>query len=378
MPFEIPTPEQILAEQEAFMEASVARVLEAKGRSVSSEAIARAVRSPTGMLSALCRAYSLGLWSAHQHHRWNGDQLIADTAEFQTLKLHAAAYDIFQRPASRAIGRVIFTGDPAVAIPQGLELRSAAGQFYETVEPGEIEAGGSVAVEIRAVAAGVEGNLTGGSILTLVSPLTGLSPQSATVDTDGLAGGAAEEGRNAFLDRYIARKREVPQGGAAHDYPRWVFDRFPAAHVRTVPLQGAHRDIAVGVVVAMGTKAAPRAPTPTEIEAISRDIGRINGPDGVRPVTADVFVLPAVITRLPMRIGISPDTPGVRAAIASAFSAFMAREARIGERLPISRLSEALSAAPGEHRHTLIEPGRDVLPPQNTLLTAGAITWVSA
>lgn len=377
MPFDIPTPEEILAEQEAFMEAAVARVLEAKGRSVSSEAIARAVRSPTGMLSALCRAYSLGLWSAHQHHRWNGDQLIADTAEFQTLKLHAAAYDIFQRPASRAIGRVTFTGEPALAIPQGLELRSATGQFYETVEAGEIPSGGSAAIEIRAAAAGVEGNLPGGSVLTLVSPLAGLSPQSATVDADGLAGGAAEEGRNAFLDRYIARKREVPQGGAAHDYPRWVFDRFPAAHVKTVPLQGAHRDIAVGVVVAMGTKAAPRAPTPTEIEAISRHIGRINGPEGVRPVTADVFVLPAAIRPLSMTIEISPDTPGVRTAIAAAFAAFMAREALIGERLPVSRLSEAISAAPGEHRHSLMEPGRDVLPNQTTLLTAGPITWVA-
>ena len=377
MPFQIPTPEEILAEQQSFMEASVSRVLEAKGRTVSSEALARAVRSPHGMLGSICRAATFGLFSAHQHLRFIGDQVVADTSEFATLKLHAAAYDIFQRAATRAIGRVTLTGEPDIAIPQGLELRSAAGIFYETVEASVIGAAGSAIVEIRAVLPGREGNAPAGTVLALISPLTGLSPQTAIVDEDGLSGGAPIESRNDFLDRYIARKRKVPQGGASHDYPRWVFDEFAASHVETVALQGEYRDIAVGVVVAMGTKAAPRAPTPTEIEAISRHIGRINGPQGVRPVTADVFVLPAMITPLSMTIEISPDTPGVRSAVTSAFAAFMERESRIGERLPVSRLSEAISAAPGEQRHFLMEPARDVLPDKTTLLTPGPITWVA-
>jgi uncharacterized phage protein gp47/JayE len=377
MPYVTKSPEQILAEVEADMEVSVARVMEARGREVTSEAIARAVRSPNGMLGALCRVYALGIFSTHQHHAWNGDQVVADTAEFETLKLKAAAYDIFQRPATRAIGRATLTGEPGTAIPQGLELRSAAGLFYETVEASAIGAEGAATVEIRAVLPGREGNASADTVLALVSPLAGLSPQTAIVDESGLSGGAPIESRNDFLDRYIARKREVPQGGAAHDYPRWVFDQFPASHVKTVRLKGENRDITVGVVIAMGTKTAPRAPTPTESEAISRYLGSINGPDGLRPVTADVLVLPAVITPLSMTIEISPDTPGVRAAVTAAFAAFMAREARIGERLSISRLSEAISAAPGEHRHFLMEPARDVLPAMTTLLTPGEITWVA-
>lgn len=377
MPFQIPTPTELLEQAQADMEAGILRVAAAKGDDISADGVARAVRAPHGMLNALCTVYATGRWGAHQHHRWNGDQLIADTAEFENLRLHAASYDIFQRPATRAIGRVLFEGVSSTAIPQGLRLRGVSGVTYETLEGAEIDGSGEALVDIQAVDPGAAGNLGAGSVLTLVSPLAGLDPQSAAVDEGGLAGGADAESPQSLLDRYIARKRQVPMGGAEYDYPRWVLEEFPAAHVKTVPLQGDCRDVAVGVVVAMGTREDPRPPTPAEIEAISRHLGRINGPEGKRPVTADVLVLPAVLQSVPMRITVRPDTPGVRAAVTSAVQAFFANEAMIGERLSFSRLSEAISAAPGEQSHVLIEPGRDVIPGRDRLLVPGSITWVA-
>lgn len=377
MPFQIPTPAELLEQAQADMEAAILRVATAKGDDVSADAVARAVRSPHGMLNALCTVYATGLWGVHQHHRWNGDQLIADTAEFESLRLHAASYDIFQRPATRAIGRVLFEGVSSTAIPQGLRLRGVSGVTYETLEGAEVDGSGEALVDIQAVDPGAAGNLGAGSVLTLISPLAGLDPQSAAVDEDGLAGGADAESPQSLLDRYIARKRQVPMAGAEYDYPRWVLEEFPAAHVKTLPLQGDCRDIAVGVVVAMGTREDPRAPTPAEIEAISRHLGRINGPEGVRPVTADVQVLPVAIQSVPLRLTVRPDTPGVRAAVTSAVQAFFANEAMIGERLSFSRLSEAISAAPGEQSHVLIEPGRDVIPGNDRLLVPGSITWVA-
>ncbi|MCH8476190.1 MAG: hypothetical protein LAT55_13295, partial [Opitutales bacterium] len=65
------------------------------------------------------------------------------------------------------------------------------------------------------------------------------------------------------------------------------------------------------------------------------------------------------------------------AAVTSAVQAFFANEAMIGERLSFSRLSEAISAAPGEQSHVLIEPGRDVIPGRDRLLVPGSITWVA-
>lgn len=375
MPFPIKTLEQLTEEARTDMEAALIRVAEAQGKEISAEAIARSVRAPHGMLNQLCVLYGSGLWSAHQHHRWNGDQMIADTSEFEALRLHAASYGIFPRAATRAIGRVTFTGVQATAIPEGLLLRGAGNLLYEVSSATVIPAEGIATVTVRALSAGEGGNLPAGYAMALVNPLAGLDAQTALADSEGLTGGAEEETALSLLDRYITRKREVPQGGAAHDYPAWVMNEFAVAKVRTLPLQGLYRDIAVGVVIAMDTPEAPRAPSPAELDAISRHLGRINGPDGVRPVTADVEVIAAIIKPLALRIEITPDTSGTRAAVEAAFASFMAREAEIGQRLSFSRLSEALSAAAGEYRHVLIEPGRDVLPGETTLLVPGPITW---
>lgn len=377
MPAPIPTLSELTEQARADMEAALIRVTEAQGQEITAEAIARAVRAPNGMLSQICVMIAAGLWGAHQHHRWNGEQLIADTAEYEYLRLHAASYNIFPRAATHAIGVVTFTGDEDTTIPAGLLLRGASDALYEVSAAVTIDETGTATATVRAVAAGEAGNLSAGYTMALISPLAGLESQSAIVDDDGLQGGAEAETATSLLDRYIARKREVPQGGAAHDYKAWVANEFAVAKVKLVPFEGDFRDIVPMVVVAMGTADEPRAPTAAEIEAIGQYIGRINGPDGVRPVTADAQVMAATIKPLGLRITLDPDTAGTRTAVASAFAEFMAAEAEIGERLSFSRLSEALSAAPGEYRHVLIEPGRDVNPAATTLLTSGPITWGS-
>ena len=375
MPAPILTLEEATEQARADMEAALIRVAEAQGREISAEAIARSVRAPFGMLSQICVMHGAAIWGAHQHHRWNGDQLIADTAEWDALRLHAASYNIFPRAATHAIGLVTFTGTVETVIPAGLLLRGAGDLLYEVNAAVTIDQTGTASATVRALDAGATGNLAAGYAMALVSPLAGLDSQTAIVDGAGLAGGAEEESASSLLDRYIARKREVPQGGAAHDYKAWISNEFAVAKVKLVPFVGDYRDIEPVVVIAMGTATAPRAPTPAEIEAISVYLGQLNGPDGVRPATADVRVIAATIKPLPLRITVDPDTSGTRAAVASAFAAFMAREADIGVRLSFSRLSEALSASPGEYRHVLIEPGRDVIPAKTTLLTPGTITW---
>ena len=378
MPFPYDSEEALVEQARTDMEAALVRVSEAQGLALTSAAIRRSVREPHGMLNQICVMFGAGLYSAHQHHRWSGDQLIADTAEYENLTLHAASYDIIPRPATKAVGLVSFAGAEGTTIPAGLLLRGAGNLLYEVGSVSVIGADGTATATVTALVAGESGNLPAGYAMTLVSPLGGLDQQQATVDSDGIVGGAGEESPTSLLDRYLTRKREVPQGGAAHDYPAWVQNEFSAAKVKTIALQGTCRDIAVGVVVAMGTADGPRGPSPAEIDAISRYLGRINGPDGKRPVTADVEVIAAEIKPLALRIEITPDAAGTRTAVTAAFAAFMAREANIGERLAFSRLSEALSAAAGEYRHVLIEPGRDVLPLQTTLLVPGPITWGAA
>lgn len=376
MPFPLPSPEDLTRQQEAFMELSLRRFAEAKDLTVSPEAVSRAVRSPHGMISAIVRSQAQLLYGAHLHLRWWGDQYFPDTAEIENLLRHSGFWGINQRPATKAIGRVTFTGTPGTAIPVDLELRSPIGALYLTTQAAAIPAGGAVIVDVRAVEAGAAGNAAAGAKLALVSPLVGLVEQTAIVDADGVAGGAAEETLDDLLGRLLKRIQEPPHGGADFDYPVWVQNAFAASHVRTLPNWVGLGS--VGVCVAMGTKAAPRVPTPAEQEAILDHLGRMNtDTPGVRPVTADVVVVPAVLLDVPMTIRLTPDEIAVRQAVTAAAKAFFAREATIGGKLPRSRLSEAISSARGEYAHDLIAPAANVAPTDTQLPVPGAITWAA-
>ncbi|NIX75379.1 baseplate J/gp47 family protein [Microvirga terricola] len=374
MPFPLPSIDDLVRQQEAFMEFSLRRFAEAKGLNVSPEAIARAVRSPVGMVSAIVRGQAQSLYTCHQHLRWWGDQYMPDTAEIEQLIRHSGIWGIFRRPATKAIGKVVFEGSPGTAIPVDLELRSASGVLYRTTTLGAIPAGGSATVNISASDAGVAGNLAGGSILTLVSPLVGLSQQRGIVDAEGLAGGAEEEDLNSLLDRLLKRIREPAHGGAFFDYPNWIFNAFAASHVRTLPNWVGKGT--VGVCIAMGTKAEPRVPTSTELDAMLDYLGRVNSQtQGVRPVTAEVVMVPAELLPVPMQVRLTPDEIAIRNAVTSAQKAFFARDAAIGEKLYLSRLSEAISAAQGEYAHDLLDPVANVVPTPRQLPVPGSVTW---
>lgn len=374
MPFPLPTPEELTRRQEAEFEAALRRYADAKGLTVSPEAIARAVRSPHGLISAFARVNAQALYEAHLHLRWWGDQYMPDTAEIENLERHCDIWGIVRRPATKAIGKVTFEGANGTVIPLGLELIAPSGALFETTETGPIAAGVKL-VTVRALEAGSGGNVAAAERLTLVSPLGGLSRQDALVDADGLAGGAAIETDTSLLERLLERIQDPPHGGAAFDYPVWVKNAFAAAHVKTLPNWVGRGT--VGVAVAMGTKAAPRAPTPAEITAIGDYLGTLNSQTGVRPVTAEVLVLAAAITPIALTIAIDPDEVRVRTAITEAHAAFYVRDAAIGGVIFRSRLSEALSSAAGEYRHELIAPAANVVSTALQLPTPGAITWAA-
>lgn len=376
MPYPIPTLEELTRSQESRLEAALQRYATDEGLAVTSDAITRAVRTPRGVLSAIVRNNAQLLWGAHLHLAWVGRQVLPQTADLEALLSHADTWGIFRRAPTHAIGRVALSGSPSLAVPAGLELLAPTGVVLETTEGGALDGVGVGTFEVRAQEPGPDGNVAAGAVLPLVSALAGLEPQSATVDADGITGGAALETPGALLDRLLARIRRPPHGGAAFDYPTWVLNEFAASHVAVRPLFDGPGT--VGVVVAMGTRAAPRAPTPTEVSAIARHLGQINGPQGERPVTADVTVLAATLRPLSLTMEVEPDTPGVRTAIEAAFAGFLAHEAVIGEPVWFSRLSEAISSAVGEYRHVLMAPTRDVPFGPLELPVPGPITWVAA
>ncbi|WP_332117233.1 baseplate J/gp47 family protein [Azorhizobium caulinodans] len=366
MPFPLPTPDEIQQRQEARME----QALRAFRPDVDPAAIARAVRSEKGLVSAILRVQTMELYQLHLHLRWWGDQYFPDTAEDAQLERHADIWGVRRRPATRAIGRATVRVATSTVVPAGAVLLGSGSTFFEVVSAVTVPGAGTATVDVRAQAAGADGNTAAGTRLSLITPVSGLSQPEAVVDAEGLAGGAPIETNAALLSRLLAEIREPAHGGARFDYPRWVQNDFAASQVQCIANWVGPGS--VGVIVAMGTAAAPRVPTSTELDAIAARL------EELRPVTAEVIVRPAELLACPLTIRLAPYEATVRVAAAAAISAFFAREARIGERLYRSRLSEAISAASGEYRHELVVPGADITPALVQLPVPGAISWQAA
>lgn len=363
MPAPLPTPDELARRAENRLEAALKRIRPDK----SPAAIARAVRSEKGFLAAIVRAQANGLYGTHLHLRWNVDQLMPDTAEAEYLIRHAAIWGVYRRPSTKAVGLALFTGLPGTAIPAGLDMRLPGGGLAITAAGGELDDAGEATLPLEAAEGGALGNTAAGATLPIVTVQAGLDPQSAVLDVDGMAGGAEEETDASLLARVLVEIREPGHGGNKSDYRVWIQNAFAAVKVATVPLWVGPGS--VGVVVAMGTAAAPRAPIPAELEAMAAHL------DPLRPVTAEVHVRPVVLLPVPLQLAVVPDTLPVRAAVEGAADAHFAAEAEIGERFPRSRLSEAISAANGEYRHYLALPPADVVPARDQLPVRGLTTW---
>jgi uncharacterized phage protein gp47/JayE len=363
MPAPLPTPEELARRAEARLEAALKRIRP----DASPAAIARAVRSEKGLLGAIARAHATGLYGTHLHLSWNVRQLMPDTAEAEYLIRHAAIWGVYRRPATKAVGFAQFTGIAGTAIPAGLELRLPAGGLALTSAGGVLDGAGEATIALEAAEGGLLGNTAGGASLPIVTVQAGLDPQAAVLDADGMAGGAEEETDEALLARVLVEIREPGHGGAKHDYRIWIQNSFAAAKIAPVPLWVGPGS--VGVVVAMGSAVEPRVPIPAELAAMAAHL------DGLRPVTAEVYVLPVVLLAVPLQLAVVPDTLPVRAAVEAAARAHFAAEAGIGERFARSRLSEALSAASGEYRHYFTLPAADVVPDRDELPVPGLVTW---
>ncbi len=364
MPFPLPTPAELTRRTEGHMERAV---LEARP-DASPAAVARAVRSPRGMLGVISRVIALASYELHLHLRWWGDQYFPDTAEVEQLLRHASIWGVVRRGATMAIGRAEVRGAPGTTIPAELLWQGASGVLYKVLQPVTLGENGGSVIELQAVEAGVAGNAPAGLRLSPISLVAGLDPQEAVVDADGLAGGAEIEAVTSLRDRLLEVIRAPAHGGASFDYPRWVQNTFAASHVKTLPeWMGSGT---VGVAVAMGTRALPRPPTPAELAAIGAHLEQL------RPVTADIIMIGAQLRTVAFTIGVDPYEQQVRNAVQAALITYFAREATIGGTLYRSRLSEAISAAAGEYRHELTVPAVNFVPAPIQLPTPGLITWV--
>lgn len=325
-----------------------------------------------------------GLWGGLA---WIARQLFPATADEDNVLRWAAVYGLSLRPAAHATGQAQFASDSSL-IPIGALVRRADGVRYE-VTAASFDAG-ICTVQLRAEEPGARGNAAAGTTLQLVSPVAGVS---STGTSGVLSGGADVETVESLRERLVHRMRSPPRGGTAADYVAWALEVPGVTRVWVTPrVMGAGT---VGVQFVMDDPIDPFAsPIPSDAmvstvqahlaERAPVTIGRSIDGEWVGVVVTKPTPMPLTIEIADLVVEDDYELTSVWRAIEREIVDLLRSEVRPGRAdgsvvLYRSRLDEAISRAPGERSHRLVQPAADIVVPAGALpiydRSGGPITW---
>ena len=298
---------------------------------------------------------------------WLARQIMPDTAETEHLERWASIWGITRRAATQAAGYAAFSGEDGAAIPTGTEVQSPSGQIYMTLADAWIE-DGTARAAIEAVEAGPDGNASDTTPLQLTIPVAGVQARAAA--SGNITGGAAAETDASLRTRLLSRIRTLPSGGAARDYVTWTLEVAGVTRAWCYPGEMGRGSVTVRFM--MDDTYENGIPQPEDVQRVADHL------DGLRPVTADVYVVAPVPEPVNLDLRISPDNPRLRVVVAEAVWAVLRRDAVPGGTVVISRLNEAISGAEGEEDHVLLSPTQNIQIPTGKIAVPGSITWEEA
>lgn len=314
----------------------------------------------------LSRALSGTAYGLYGYLDWIAEQILPDTADEETLERIANLRLSQPRKAAQpAEGTASFTAAGGRVVDVDTVMQSNDGRAYRVTESVTTVAGINTA-KLEAVDAGTLGNIEAGMVLTLIQPVEGLV-STFTVLAPGLIGGIAQESVESLRARVVRSYRVIPHGGSADDYETWALE------VPGVTRAWYRRNFlgpgTVGLFVMRDDDANP-IPDPAQLAEVKAYI------EPLRPVTAELYVLPPVQVPVVYQIRLTPDTSAVRAAVSVQLQDLHSREAGLGDKLLISHIRESISSATGETDHELVAPTADVAAASNQLLTFGGCLWL--
>lgn len=359
MPFQVPTIKELATRTVAAFRANLKgsdAALWPNNVAVSAKAMAGAV------------------WEAFAFLEYISRQHVKHLAEGQWLERHAYDYGITRLPASYAEGYVVISGDNSVPVPAGIVLQRADGVQYELTSGGTTSGSGTVTLPVRALEPGRIGNALADVGLVMTAPVDRLS-SDAVVAAAGIGLGADVESDESLRARLLHRLRMPPHGGAAHDYVAWARSINGVTRVYVDPVSVANERESIGLWFLMDDLYANGIPQSADVAAVTAYI------ETVRPAGAIVAV--AAPTAVAVNITISnlaDDTTATRDAVLAELKDLFRREARVSTlsdpyTLYRSLISEAISAATGEHHHTLTAPADDTDFDEGEIPVLGTITY---
>lgn len=312
-------------------------------------------------IKALAFVKAVGLHGAYRYLRdFIARQAIPIKSSGGFLDGWLATYGMTRKEAAAATGLVSGTGVTATLLVTGTIMQTTDGRQYK-VSADVAVAAGVVTASVIALVAGVAGNLSGGTALTLVSPVAGIDSAFAAAMPNGVSNGADAETDMQAIYRLQQRLSNEPMGGCPADYARWALQ--VAGITRAWGLRNPAGASTAGVIIMADGNVSPGLPTAGQQQAVLDYIR-----DPKRGPPDELFVIIPTAVPINLTVNVSPDTAAIRAGVLTALQDLFFREAVPGGSIPHAHLVEVISSVTGEYNHTISSP----------VITSGALFTVSS
>jgi len=298
------------------------------------------------------------------------NRVVPSPDDLESLKLWADVWKLSQDGASQAKGSINITGTSGTIV--------FAGTFYQRPDDGEtftvddtvtIDVNGGAVANVTATEAGLAGNTGAGVTLELTSPLAGADTE-AVVNSPGLTGGAAEESALSLFQRLKDEVGDPATGGGPGDYKAWALESgagVAGAWERANWTKLGTVGVFVASLDAKGTSFS-------NMSAANLAVVQEYLDGKVRLGTAALVLNPTLVPDA-LTITLQPNGDSLlQEQVANELRAYYLENAEPGFTVPVSQLSEVISAVPGEISHTL-SPVSDITHANDELPTLGTITW---
>jgi uncharacterized phage protein gp47/JayE len=278
--------------------------------------------------------------------------MLPDSAMDEVLERWAAIWNLHRKKASKAVAIIEVRGTVGTRVPR---LWHIGGQNYEVIEAGTINEKGSYSATAQCTSEGPVG-----------APPKHASIEITQKDIESQAeilrftDGTVAEEDTPLRTRLLRSIASTPQGGAYLDYIEWI-ESIPG--VRKAWVRPAYMSKEPGkVTVALVWDGSAQG---VHYEAVEHLLAQL------APATALVEVFRLAEKKIDLQFSITPDTPEIRALAHAKIAEVFLEEAEPRRFLdsngrkttgiiPLSRISEAISAVEGERSHRIIHPGDDI------------------
>lgn len=289
------------------------------------------------------------------------------TADINGLMARGSDIGVFRKKASFATGNIIVNGTPGTNIPFGTLYSTVSEQQYKTTADAVVGINGTVTVPVQATSTGLNGNADPNTEFTLVNPVAGLL-SSATVDNDGITGGAETEETESYRARLLLVLRSEAGAGDTVFYENAALSRPGVTRAR------AYRTYAgpgtVGVTFLMENTYPDGIPHSGDVAAMKEYLESIMPAD-----LNDIIVFAPEPTVIDITIdNLVPDTTQLRNAINSSLIALF-HGYDFGETVYRGQIETAIGSTTGEISHILAQPVADTTVPVNGIAVLGTITY---